>query len=282
MFLGVKIMKKKFLAFILATAMTASLAGCGAKTVVDLEPTVMEKSEETEESVEAATEASEEILEAAEEASEAATEELIEEVASDEASVEASAEEEDEDSEEDLTIGKVTGNVYENQFFNLKFTLPSGYTFVDDDTLAQISGNLANYAGKNSKQVQESLDNGTTAVAAFATDSNGINNVSIALQGNAGIQNALVSEKSLLSLSQQQVRSSIESQGATVKDIVVEEKTVAGDSHYTLKVTGDVQGINFYEELITVQKGDYVILFTITNVNEDETTTFLNAIEKLN
>ena len=277
---------KKIIALTLsAIALICCLAGCGAKTIEDIEPTVMEQSDASKEATEAVEATTEESVEAA---SEASLEELLEEEAveaSSEVSAEASSEEasaESSEEEADLSIGKTNGNVYENQFFNLKFTLPTGYTFVDDETLAKVSGNLANYAGENAEKVQKAVDEGTTVVAAFATDSNGINNVSIAIQGNAAIQNALVSEKSLLTLSQQQVKSSIESQGATVKDITVEEKTIAGDSHYTLKVEGDIQGISFYEELITIQKGNYVLLFTVTNVNEDDTADFISAIEKLN
>ena len=106
-------MKRKFIAVVMTMTMVMALSACG-------------KGAEIQEPVAEAT---------VEEAVEAATEE-----ASASEATEATTEESTKEADGEFSIGAVDGNAYVNEYFGVKLNLLDGYSFVDDETLAQITG----------------------------------------------------------------------------------------------------------------------------------------------
>ena len=244
-------MKKKILAVIMTMTMVMSLAACG-------------KSAETVETVEAT----------AEESVEAAAEASVEET-------EATAEESTEEAEGEFSVGTVEGNTYVNDYFGVKLNLLDGYTFVDDEELAQITGMTADILSDN-KAAAKAIEDGSATIVAYAADSTGLCNVNVTAQSNASLANAILDEEAVLVASVDQAKSALEAQGISNITYDVVEKEVAGENHKVLKMNGEYNGIEFHNEMVNLQKGDYMLAFAATSFNGDSTNAMIDAVEALN
>ena len=257
-------MKRKFIAIVMSMTMVMALSACGNGASTQ-EPATEETAVEatTEESAEAATEAS------VEETAEATAEESTEEAA------------ESSEDEGEFSVGTVDGNSYVNEYFGVKLGLLDGYSFVDDETLAQITGLTADMLSDN-KLLAKAIEDGTATIIAYAADSTGLNNVNVTVQSNASLANAILDEEAVLKASVDQAKSALEAQGISNITYDVVEKEVAGENHKVLKMNGEYNGIEFHNEMVNLQKGDYMLAFAATSFNGDSTGAMIDAVEALN
>ena len=253
-------MKRKFLAVVMTMTMVMAVSACGKSAQLD-EP-VAEAT--VEESVEAATEEAS-VEETAEATAEESTEETSEETAD----------------EGEFSIGTVDGNAYVNEYFGVKLNLLDGYSFVDDDTLAQITGMTTDMLSDN-KLAAKAIENGTATIVAYAADSTGYNNINVTAQSNATLANAILDEEAVLKASVGQVQSALEAQGISNITYEIVEREVAGENHKVLKMSGDVNGVEFHNEMVNLQKGDYMLAFAATCFNGDTTDELIDGVEALN
>ena len=247
-------MKRKFLAVVMTMTMVMALSACGKSAVLD-EP-VAEAT--VEEAVEAATEAS------------------VEEVA--EATAEESTEETEDEGE--FSIGSVVDNAYVNEYFGVKLNLLDGYSFVDDETLAQITGMTSDILSDN-KLATKAIEDGTAAIIAYATNESGLSNINVTAQSNATLANAILDEEAVLTASVGQAQAALEAQGISNITYEIVEREVAGETHKVLKMSGEYSGVEFHNEMVNLQKGDYMLAFAATCFNEDACDELIDALEKI-
>ncbi len=259
-----RIMKRKFIAIAMTMTMVMSLSACGKSAEVD-EPAVEVQEEVTaEESVEASSE------------EEKSLEEQAAEVRAEGEALQAEMEEAGE-----FSVGTVEGNSYVNEYFGVKLNLLDGYAFVDDEALAQITGLTADMLSDN-KLLAKAIEDGTATIIAYAADSTGLNNVNVTVQSNASLANAILDEEAVLVASVGQAKSALEAQGISNITYDVVEKEVAGENHKVLKMNGEFNGIEFHNEMVNLQKGDYMLAFAATSFNGDSTDAMIDAVEALN
>jgi hypothetical protein len=255
-------MKKRFIGFMLATAMMVAVAGCG-KQITPAENVT----EET---------AVEETAQAEEQTAEAEQTESAEAEENETAEAEAPAEEE---SDVEFTTGTVNGNVYENEYFGIKLTVPSDYSFLDDDTLSQLTG-MASDIMKDNKAAKQALENGTAAIVAYGIKSGAADNINVTIQSNASLANTIFDEKAIMDVSKDQLKSALESQGAEITSCEVVESEVAGEKHYIIELTGNVNGMEVHEQVVNFQKGDYMMAIEASTFNSDDAATLMSGVEK--
>ena len=259
-----RIMKRKFIAIAMTMTMVMALSACGKSAEVD-EPAVEVQEEVTaEESVEASSE------------EEKSLEEQAAEVRAEGEALQAEMEEAGE-----FSVGTVEGNSYVNEYFGVKLNLLDGYAFVDDEALAQITGLTADMLSDN-KLLAKAIEDGTATIIAYAADSTGLNNVNVTVQSNASLANAILDEEAVLVASVGQAKSALEAQGISNITYDVVEKEVAGENHKVLKMNGEYNGIEFHNEMVNLQKGDYMLAFAATSFNGDSTDAMIDAVEALN
>lgn len=252
-------MKRRFIAVVMTMTMVMALSACG-------------KSAETQEPVAEAT---------VEEAVEAATEEASASEVAAEATTEATTEEITEEADGEFSIGTVEGNAYVNEYFGVKLNLLDGYSFVDDETLAQITGMTTDMLSDN-KLATKAIEEGTAAIVAYAQNSTGLCNINVTAQSNATLANAILDEEAVLNASVSQAQSALEAQGISNITTEIVEREVAGETHKVLKMNGEFNGVEFHNEMVNLQKGDYMLAFAATCFNEDSTDALIDAIEALN
>ena len=263
-------MKRKIIAMLMAMTMVMSLAACGKS---DVKGTVVEAAaEESEETVEAPVE--EETAEPeAEETKEAEAEEAVEET-------EEEAEEDAEESGE-FSIGTVAGKTYVNEYFGIKINLPDGYLFVDDETLAQLTGITSDILSENSEAVEKAIEDGTVSLVCYGQNESGLCNINATIQSNALVSNILLDEEGVLISSVEESKNVLEAQGIENITYELSEREIAGDTHKVLKMSGDISGVEFHNELVALQKGDYVLGITASCIVEDETDELIDGIVAL-
>ena len=262
-------MKRKIIAMLMAMTMVMSLAACGKS---DVKGTVVEAAaEESEETVEAPVE--EETAEPeAEETKEAEAEEAVEET-------EEEAEEDAEESGE-FSIGTVAGKTYVNEYFGIKINVPDGYSFVDDETLAQLTGMTSDMLSDN-EAVKEVIEDGTVSLVCYAMNESGLCNINATIQSNALVSNMFFDEEVILSASEEEVENVLKAQGIENITYELSEREIAGDTHKVLKMSGDYSGVEFHNEMVNLQKGDYVIGITASCFAEDSTDELIDGIVAL-
>ena len=263
-----KSMKRKFIAIAMTMTMVMALSACGQSTEAD--ETVVEATAE-----ESAEMAAEESAQASSE-EEKTLEEQAAEVRAEGEALQAEMEEAGE-----FSVGTVEGNSYVNEYFGVKLNLLDGYAFVDDEALAQITGLTADMLSDN-KLLAKAIEDGTATIIAYAADSTGLNNVNVTVQSNASLANAILDEEAVLVASVGQAKSALEAQGISNITYDVVEKEVAGENHKVLKMNGEYNGIEFHNEMVNLQKGDYMLAFAATSFNGDSTDAMIDAVEALN
>ena len=195
--------------------------------------------------------------------------------------VEATAEESTEEAEGEFSVGTVEGNTYVNDYFGVKLNLLDGYTFVDDEQLAQITGMTTDMLSDN-KLATKAIEEGTAAIVAYAQNSTGLCNINVTAQSNATLANAILDEEAVLNASVSQAQSALEAQGISNITTEIVEREVAGETHKVLKMNGEYNGIEFHNEMVNLQKGDFMLAFAATCFNGDTTDEIIDGVEALN
>ncbi len=149
---------KKMIATVLTTMMVFGVTACGntaedTREVTD--ETVIEEVEESEDS----------------------EAEVTEEDAADEA--DAETDEETDAEEQDGILGAVDGDVYTNAFFGIKLNAVDGYSFLDDEQIAQLGYMSAEVLGNS--DITEAIESGETITDCLLADATFDNSINVTI-----------------------------------------------------------------------------------------------------
>ena len=149
---------KKMIATVLTMMMVFSVTACGnnAEDTRDVtDETVIEEVEESEDS----------------------DAEVTEEDAADEA--DAETDEETDAEEQDGVLGAVDGDVYTNAFFGIKLNVVDGYSFLDDEQIAQLGYMSAEVLGNS--DITEAIESGETITDCLLADATFDNSINVTI-----------------------------------------------------------------------------------------------------
>lgn len=169
----------------------------------------------------------------------------------------------------DSRLGYIQGSTYKNDFFGLKLTSPVGYEFTDDGVYTD-----AEYASRE-------LDDGEAVIVACGADSTDLNFFDVVVQSYANMNDSLFNEEDILKIAKVSLERQLTDGGAEVISMDISQKIVAGEIHYVLSVHGSYQGYDFYEQMVNIQKDDYMFSVVVNNFITDKTDDVLNNIEKM-
>lgn len=174
-------------------------------------------------------------------------------------------------------VGKKSGNVYENEFYGIRFVLPDGYAFVDDETLAQISGQTVELL-KNHVATAKSIEDGSVIIYAYANDESEYNTINITL---SNVGDETVTEKDIAEASRDELKAFFVENGYKVDSIEAKQKNVAGQSHYEIAVEATYEGYKFYEQVVVFLKDGYNMNITAANYFRDDTDEILKGVTSI-
>lgn len=263
-------MKKKIIVALMAMTMSFSAVACTAANSGDattqeasVEATVEATTEETTESADAAS---------SEDSLEAQANEALEDAEALEADLEANA---------IPALGKVDGSTYTNEYFGLKIDLVDGYQFADEEMLSTVYGYATDVLSEtDNKAVAKTLESGDAQIVALGYNETG-NTVNATVQQNVILTNALFDEKAVMTMSMPSVIEALEAQGMENIKTDITEEEIAGENHTVLKITAQVQGIDYFCKMVNIQKGNYMLAVGTTSFIDDQTDELFSMISAI-
>ena len=249
---------KKILALMLALAMLLALTACGAKESAE------DKLEDSMDALEDSLEALEDSLDDLEGSTGTPGD-----VSTEDAPAEASG---------DFQRGAVSGSTYTSDYIGIGLDLPAGWTYFDDAQIAEISG-LTQDAIDN-ETVNASLENGTVVFDMYAMDGTG-HSINICIENLGVLYGTVLDEDGYFDIAESNLAPSLESMGAA--NVVVERDaaTVAGKEHTAVYVSCDMNGVEFYEQIVAIKCGNYMALITSAGTDPDTVLSMMSSFYAL-
>lgn len=238
---------KKIVSLILAALMLLSMTACGSKPA-DVRGEVQTAATEAPKTTEAqpSAEAEPETTEAAE-------------------------------AEEDVQLGTTASNTYTNKFLKLSCTLDSDWVFYSDEEIREINQIAQDALGEKYAEQVKKADSLQDMYA--ANYENGCTlNITMSRIGAMGL---VLTPDTYADAAMPQLAPALESAGMT--DVKIEKGTVefAGETATALFIQTTNQGYPFFETMVILERGGYIVCITSASYIEDTTMDALNAFTKI-
>ena len=180
--------------------------------------------------------------------------------------------EEPEDKEPEFSIGNVGNSTYTNSFLGLSCTLPAEWVFYTDEQMREMNNIMEDTLDED---VAEQLKNATIVYDMFATVANEGNSINVNMEKFSALQMATLNVKTVLESQIDTIISTYENMGYTNVRVVYEKVTVDGKEFDGLRLSGQIQGIDFYANVFAFTKGNYMANISIFSLLTDKTEEFL-------
>lgn len=178
--------------------------------------------------------------------------------------------------------GTVEGNVYTNRCLNLRFELPEGWAFFNEDQLAQ-ANNMTGDFFRNSDG-EDLMAKYGTLIDMYAyqdTDSN----VNLTIQPHNTALDAY-SDEQIFRLIEDMVKAQLSSGGAEVKDYQVVKVQAFGEERDAIYMDLIINGTELHEYQIWLRPEhsdyDYYGVFTVADAEQGAALNVLNGLSRLN
>ena len=170
---------------------------------------------------------------------------------------------------EEFSLGETLNNSYKNKFLGLSCTLPEEWVFYTDKQILELNNIVTDSVGE---EVKEMLENATIIYDMYATNPNNGSSINVNLEKISLVQSATLDLKQTLEAQFPALKSGLENMGYT--DVVAEyaKIKVDGKEFDGAKVSGKIQGVDFYETVFTLKKGVYLANVTIATFSSDADT----------
>lgn len=176
----------------------------------------------------------------------------------------------------DVDLGSLDGSTYKNETIGISCTLPDGWYIYNQTDLAALN-NLVESVYNNNDAIINAIENGQTAIFFCASHPTSISSVNINASKNSmpGMD-----ENSILVLSSSQVKAQMEQTGM-MQNIVceIDEVTFCGEKHSALSISCETNGIQLFETILCLARGDYLYTLTVSSAQESTMTEILNLFE---
>lgn len=173
------------------------------------------------------------------------------------------------ESEESFSFGTTVKNTYINEFFGIGLTLDENWTFSTQEEINEAKEFvLDTLDGEVDTQAR---DSGLVYTDMMATGDGGIVSVHASIERLNAVSAIAINEDSFLDLflERNDVRDLL---GQLGLDVTVVEKgriEIAGAEHPCIIIEGTIQGVAFYEKVVAIKSGSYVMSVTASALMEN-------------
>ncbi len=172
--------------------------------------------------------------------------------------------------EKEFSFGTTTANKYESNFLGLGAELGESWEFYTDDQIMTLNNLTLDMLDED---IRERLSEADVIYDMYAVNTDNAQSVNIVFEKLGLVNSVVMSEDQYIeaTLADTALVDALESVGYT--DITAEKSTatVGGKERKSIKITAQINGILFYEELACLKVGDYIGVITVASVNEDNT-----------
>lgn len=158
--------------------------------------------------------------------------------------------------------GVINDNIYESTLLGIGFSLKEGWHFASDEELAKING----LEEITDKSLEKALTDKMFIYEMIAEKDNenegGTDNVTLSIPNAERYETKEMSEEEYAEET---------SKGILFNDTAVIEKVkLGGEEHSSIRLIGEIEGKNYYQRMVFVKKGDYMVMITATCLSEND------------
>lgn len=169
-------------------------------------------------------------------------------------------------SPEAFSLGVTEGSVYENKYLGLGFKIPDGWSFYDDEKIAEISGITTEYMDDD---LVEQMKNAEYFYDLYAVSADQQESVNVIFEKGTVAQIASLDLEEYAETVADGVEETYGTMGFTVVDSDIDEIKIDGKKHTAYFLKTDMNGKMVYQVGFTVKKTNYIVSIAITATSED-------------
>ena len=177
------------------------------------------------------------------------------------------------ENEPEFSLGKATNNTYNNDFLGISCTLPAEWVFYTDEQILELNNIVGTIVDED---IAERLKNANIIYDMCATYQTEGSNININLEKLSAVQMISLDIKQTIEAQIDTIKQSYENMGYTDTNVEYQKIKVDGKEFDGLKLTAKIQGIDFYADVFTFRKSNYLANVTICSLQTDKTDTILS------
>ena len=175
----------------------------------------------------------------------------------------------------DLSAGEVANDVYTNGQLGVSFTLPDGWYFYEKDELAELSGLVGDVA---KGELAEQMKSASVVYDMYASNEDKSSSANGIVEKISQKQSASFDARQALEAQFSTIKTSFSGMGFADTAIRYTAVTVGGKTFDGARLTATLQGVPFYETIIMIRRGNYVINFTLADYRNDNSAATLQNL----
>ena len=170
-------------------------------------------------------------------------------------------------------------NTYENELIGLGCQLDDEWRVYSADEMAELNGMMVDMM--TDEAIAEQLESSGYVQAFYAQLGEDPVTVNITVENLGLLYGALLDEQQYIELTIDQLPAVLESMGLTDITSEITTTTFLGSEHTAVNITGQVQGVAFYETLVCVKVNRYMACITAASYVADVTGDVLDMFYSL-
>ncbi|MBR4949210.1 MAG: hypothetical protein IKZ25_00380 [Clostridia bacterium] len=177
------------------------------------------------------------------------------------------------ENEPEFSLGKTTSNTYNNDFLGISCTLPTDWVFYTDEQILELNNIVGTIVDED---IVERLKNANIIYDMSAANQTDGSNMNINLEKLSAVQMISLDIKQTLEAQIDTIKQAYENMGYTDTNVEYQKIKVDGKEFDGLKLTAKFQGIDFYTNIFTFRKSNYLANVSICSLETDKTDTILS------
>lgn len=175
--------------------------------------------------------------------------------------------EEGQSTETDYEMGSINGGAYTNTFLGIGCTLDENWTYYSDEQLLELNGLVADAV--QDEDIAQMLKDNEVIYDMYAAADDGMVSMNICFENLGVLYGTALDESSYIDMASENAVQALESMGYS--SLSYEKKTVdfAGAERQCLAITGTIQEVPCYEEVICIKEGNYMAVITLASFYEN-------------
>lgn len=172
-----------------------------------------------------------------------------------------------------FSLGKTSGKVYTNDFIGIGLRLGDDWSFYNDDQIKEINNVTKDVAGED---FAELMENASIIYDMYATNDSKLNNININLEKMDNATLAALNIEENYKSAFPYVEEALGNMGYENLSYTISPVEVDGRTLDAIHITGEINGINFYQTAFSVKCNGYLANVTISTMFDDTSDELLN------
>ena len=183
--------------------------------------------------------------------------------------------------QKEFALGTITGNKYESEFLGLGAEFGANWTVYTKEQIMELNNIIVDTM--NDEDIKEILSNADVVYDLYAMNMQDGQSVNIVLEPVDKLTALVTTQEQYISnaLSGNIFESALEGMGYS--NIQAEESTATflSKERKSIRITAEINGVAFYEELVVIKQGNYFAVITVSSLLDDMTANLFSQFYSL-